>query len=82
MTFPRAMELFRYWEKHPPIHECAGIALRIWTTFGKGEAKAPTIQEIQKSLEERWNAGAMSPKQMFELFGNKPVQAGGPPSLH
>jgi hypothetical protein len=74
MTLPQAMDLFKYWDDHPPEHEAMAIALRVFTTWGKDPAKPPTPAEIQKSLENRWNAGAMNPKQLFELFGDKPVQ--------
>lgn len=78
MTLPQVNDLFRYWQTSPPADEAALIALRIYTTFGKEEPKPPTQQEIQKSLEARWNAGALNPKQMFEMFGGQPVQAGQP----
>ncbi len=73
MTLPQAFQLFEYWDDHPPEHEALAIALRVYTTWGK-DTKPLTREEHQKSLEQRWAAGAMNPKEMFELFGEKPVQ--------
>lgn len=73
MPFPQAQSLLKFWDKTPPTNEAVAIALRAYTTWGREEAKPPTPQELQKSLEARWNAGALNPKQLFELFGTKPV---------
>lgn len=75
MTLPQAFSLLRYWKRHPPACELLEIGIRTYTGWGKEPPRPPTRQELQKSLEQRWNAGALNPKQLYEIFGGKPVAA-------
>lgn len=84
MTLPQVYRLFGYWEKNPPEHEAIAIALRVYTTWGREASRPPTVEEQRKSLEARWNAGALNPKQLLEIFGDQPIKLDGAaaPSLH
>ena len=80
MTLWQARALFEYWKGHPPEHEAAAIMLRAQTTW---EPEGPPLTEEQsiaahrKSLEQRWRAGAMNPKQLLDLMGGSaPVAFG------
>jgi hypothetical protein len=86
MPFPQAVALIKHWDiENPPANEAIQIALRCYTSWGKEPPRPPTPEENRKSLERRWNAGAMNPKQIFEAFGGAPVQmiqAGSAPAVH
>jgi hypothetical protein len=72
MTLPEVYDLFDHWRRFPPEHELLAIALRVYTTWRPAEpAMTPEEREIAhlKSLEERWAAGYMNVKQMFEAGG-------------
>lgn len=71
MTLPQVYQLFRYWKINPPAHELVAIGIRCFTTW------RPIVEEKfdqaahQRSLEERWKAGCMNVKQLFEnMNGN------------
>jgi hypothetical protein len=66
MTLPQAMELFDYWQDAPPEHEILAMLARVYTTW-KPQSVKP--KDHQASLEERWAAGAMNAKQIFEAMG-------------
>ncbi len=71
MTLPEALELFDYWQNSPPEHELLAILTRAYTNWEP--VRQMTEEECQiehrKSLEMRWKAGAMNPKQLFEATG-------------
>lgn len=73
MTMPEALELFHYWEGHPPEHELLAIAVSVYTTWEpKTEmTEADVIVAHRKSLEQRWKGGAMNVKQLFEATGGR-----------
>ena len=77
MTLGQARELFAYWRLVPPAHEMIAMLAQIYTTWRpEGAAAAPKseteiIIEHRKSLEERWAAGALNVKQMFEATGGR-----------
>lgn len=68
MTFPQAFQLFRYWKEQPPVHELLAIGIQVFTTW-RPSPKAFDPVAHQKSLEQRWKAGYMNVKQMFEGAG-------------
>jgi hypothetical protein len=70
MTLPQVYDLFDYWADHPPVPEIGEILLRVYTTW-KGRDKPQPEAEHQKSLEDRWAAGAMNAKQLFEATGGR-----------
>lgn len=74
LTLPQALELFRYWNDFPPAHECLRM-LAIAAGFDLG--KPMTQADHRKSLEQRWAAGAMNVKQMFEALGGHALGATG-----
>jgi hypothetical protein len=73
MTYRDARMLFDFWQDSPPENEMLVMFARIYTTWKPKNFKELTPEEQQdahrKSLEERWAAGAMNPKQMFEAMG-------------
>lgn len=73
MTLPQVFELFEYWNDFPPEHEFLAMFARVYTTWKPKNFKELTPEQQQdahrKSLEERWAAGAMNPRQMFEAMG-------------
>jgi hypothetical protein len=48
MKLPQVMELFDYWQKHPPAH----LLLAIVAKF-----------ERPKTTEEKWAEGALNPRE-------------------
>lgn len=73
MTLPQALELFNYWDAHPPEHELLAIAVGVYTTWEpKVElSEADVIVAHRRSLEQRWKGGAMNVKQLFEATGGQ-----------
>lgn len=69
MTFVEVLDLFEYWRSFPPEHEMMAMFARVFTTWQPANARAMTPEEHMRSIEERWAAGAMSPKQLFETMG-------------
>lgn len=69
MTLPQALELFEYWEDFPPEHEIMAMFARVYTTWKPGNVRLTPEEEQRRSLEERWKAGAMNPKQLFDAMG-------------
>jgi hypothetical protein len=69
MTLPEALELFEYWQSSPPEHEMLAMFARTYTTWKPQAERLPPEDEHRRSLEERWKAGAMNPKQLFESMG-------------
>ncbi len=78
MTLPDALEILDYWCESPPEHEMLAMFARVYTTW-RGTDKPMTPEEHRASLEARWKAGMMSPKQMLEAFGGKIIK--GPADL-
>lgn len=76
MTLPQAFQLFRYWNDNPPEHELLAIALQVYTSWRpnpKPVSKEAAAAEQRASLEQRWKAGAMNAKQLFEMTGGVAV---------
>jgi hypothetical protein len=69
MTLPQTFELFRYWDDHPPEHEMLRTFALIYTTWKPSSERLSPEEEQRESLEARWKAGALNPKQMFESMG-------------
>lgn len=72
MTFPQAVDMLEYWQQSPPEHELVAMFARVYTTWKPmvaGDAAAPKGNAQQKSLEERWAAGAMNAAQIFKATG-------------
>lgn len=73
MTMPEALELFDYWDSHPPEHELLAIAISVYTTWQPKQEL--TEEEVtiahRKSLEQRWKGGAVNIKQLYEATGGK-----------
>lgn len=72
MPFRQARQILDYWKEDPPEHELLGLYARVRMGW-KPNAKPVTEEEARiahrKSLEERWAAGAMNIKQMWEATG-------------
>lgn len=66
MTLPEALELLEYWRDSPPENEMLQMLAQVYTTW---RPQAMTAGDHQRSLEERWRAGAMNAKQLVEAFG-------------
>jgi hypothetical protein len=92
MTLPEYYDLCDYWADRPPEHESLAMLLDAQTDWEPYSRKAKTeeeaIAEHRRSLEQRWKAGAMNIKQMYEATGGvialdaqgaggKPVPMGG-----
>lgn len=70
MTLPQALELFGYWQDFPPEHEMLAMFARVYTTWKpQGASRLSPEDEQRKSLEDRWKAGAMNAKQLFDAMG-------------
>lgn len=69
MPFRDARLLFKYWKDVPPENEMLTFFARIYTSWKPETERVPPEDEHRKSLEQRWAAGAMNPKQMFDAFG-------------
>ncbi len=73
MTLPQYYDLCDYWGSYPPEHESAAMFLSVFTTWEPANAQPMTEEEAQaehrKSLEQRWKAGAMNVKELFEAQG-------------
>lgn len=73
MTLPEALSLFEYWRECPPENEMLALMARVYTTWTPDGGREMTREEHQAahmaSLEARWKAGAISPKQLFESMG-------------
>jgi hypothetical protein len=72
MKISDANALTKSWVAMPPTNEVLAILARAYTTW-RG-VDAPTTEEERRaehrrSLEARWNAGAMNAKQIFEALG-------------
>jgi len=68
MTFPQVYDLFDYWAESPPEHEILAMFARVYTTW-KPPGGDSTGVAHQKSLEQRWAAGYLSPAQLFKMQG-------------
>lgn len=74
MTLIDAQELFQYWLDFPPENEMLALFARVYTTWepkGRPMTDEDRAQSHQESLEQRWKAGAMNAKQLFESMGGK-----------
>lgn len=72
MPLRDAIALLSYWDISPPEHELMSLFARIYTTWtpgGKAKTEEEARVEHQKSLEERWAAGAMSAKDLVGTMG-------------
>jgi hypothetical protein len=69
MTLPQYYDLCRYWGSYPPEHESLAMLLSAYTSWEPANARPMTQEEHRKSLEQRWKAGSMNVKQMFEAMG-------------
>jgi hypothetical protein len=73
MTLPQYYDLCEYWRSWPPEHEMLAMLASVYTTWQPEKKHQLTEQEQiiahRKSLEERWRAGALTPKQMYEAMG-------------
>jgi hypothetical protein len=67
MTFPEVYRLFEYWCANPPENEMLAMLARVYTTWKPPEPELAR-DDHQKSLEARWNAGAMNAEDMLALF--------------
>lgn len=80
MTLPEYYALAKYWKQSPPEHESAAMFLEAYTNW---EPERPPMTEEQfrewhaKSLERRWRAGAMNPKQIYEALGGRALGRSG-----
>ena len=82
MPFPHARQVLEYWGDVPPEHEMLVILAKQyygWRPPDKPITEAEMIAAHRKSLEERWKAGAMNPKQLYEAFGGRPMTTDGAP---
>lgn len=70
MTLPQVYDLFEYWSRSPPEHEMMALLAQVYTTWRPDRAPM-TEAEHRRSLEARWKAGAMNPKQLFEAWGGQ-----------
>jgi hypothetical protein len=72
MTVPDAFEILGYWKTSPPEHEMLAMFAQIYTTWTPG-GEPMTEEEArvkhQRSLEQRWAAGAMSAKDLVGSLG-------------
>jgi len=75
MTFRQARGFLEYWKHHPPEHESISVLVQAYTNWRpQGPmTEAEVIAQHRRSLEERWKAGALDPKQMLEIMGGKIV---------
>ena len=73
MTFRQARDLFTYWQESPPENEILAMLAKVYTTWRPGPplTEEQAMVEHRKSLELRWKAGAMNPKQIFESMGGR-----------
>lgn len=71
MRFREARQVLEYWNENPPEHEmlCTLARMQGWEPRGKPPTEAEVIAAHRKSLEQRWAAGAMNPKQLYEASG-------------
>lgn len=88
MTLPQIYDLFDYWRDNPPEHELLAVGLKAYTTWRPASMRSDAAHRA--SLEARWKAGAMNPKQMFEAMGGRirldgssglPFAGGMPPGI-
>lgn len=77
MTLPQVFDLFHYWRANPPEHETLALFARVFTTW-EPPSGLPPEEEHRRSLERRWQAGAMNAKQLFEAFGGALALNGAP----
>jgi hypothetical protein len=80
MPFRDVRHILEYWMERPPEHEML-ITLAIqhfgWRPPTKPLTEAEVIAAHRKSLEQRWAAGAMNPKQLYEAMGGRPMTTDG-----
>lgn len=69
MRFRDARRLFEYWQDSPLENEMLAMFAKIYTTWKPQTGRVSAEEDHRKSLEDRWKAGAMNPKQMFEAMG-------------
>jgi hypothetical protein len=78
MTVPDAFELLDYWRESPPEHEMLAMFARVYTTWQPGGGAMTEEQarvEHQKSLKQRWDAGARSAKDLVGMGGALAMQS-------
>lgn len=75
MTLPQVTELFDYWRDHPPENELVAVLAQCFTSWKPRAGQAKTPEEHMRSLEARWQSGAMNVKQLFEGAGGGPQPA-------
>lgn len=83
MPFREARQVLEYWNERPPEHEMMIMfAQRFmdWRPAGKQLTEKEVIAAHRRSLEERWQAGAMNIEQMWRATGGA-IAAGGGPGL-
>lgn len=81
MTFRDARQVLDYWSERPPEHETAILFAQQylgWRPAAKPLTEAEVVAAHRASLEERWKAGALNVKQMFESMGGV-ISVGGAP---
>ena len=72
MTLTDAQDIWEYWLSSPPEHEMIAMFATVYTTWkpgGKPMTEEDARVEHRKSLEQRWNAGALNVKQILAVTG-------------
>jgi hypothetical protein len=80
MRFSDALALKKCWDDNPPENEILAVLAQAYTTWRPLSLRRPmTHEEHMADLERRWKSGhVLSPKQMFEAMGGKPIKRGDP----
>jgi len=73
MTFRQARGFFDYWKNFPPENESICVLVQAYTTWRpQGPmTEEEAVAQHRKSLEDRWKAGALDPRQMLAVMGEK-----------
>lgn len=72
MPMRHAFEIIDYWRQWPPEHEMMAMFARVYTTWtpsGKPMTEEEAKVEHRKSLQRRWDQGALNVKQILEVTG-------------
>jgi hypothetical protein len=78
MRFSDALDVIEYWANSPPEHEMLAMFAQVYTTWtpgGKPMTEEQARVEHQKSLKQRWDAGARSAKDLVGMGGALAMQS-------
>lgn len=71
MTLQEARALTEYWQDCPPENELLTLLTQAFTTWkpGKPLTEEEMIVEHRKSLQRRWDAGALNARDIVRMGG-------------